>query len=87
MVEGSAQKFETLADQSCKLSIYYPRELKRKVLELEGEIVVSMLFSEYQALKEGYKGSIDLSMANDLIRGLEAVIARIKADVEMKGGE
>jgi len=49
-VKGSAQKFETLQDGSCKLSTYYPREFKKQVLELEGDEIVTMSLSDYNAL-------------------------------------
>jgi len=53
MIKGSAQKFETLQDQSCKLSIYYPREIKKAVLELEGDETITMSVAEYEALTSG----------------------------------
>lgn len=55
-------KFETLSDQSIKLSIYCPRELKREAIELSDEEVnvvkfsedtVTISKSEYEALTQG----------------------------------
>jgi len=53
MIKGTAQKFETLQDGSCKLSIYYPKEIKKSVLELEGDWSITMSVSEYEALTSG----------------------------------
>lgn len=67
MIKGSAQKFETLSDGSCKLSIYYPRELKKSVLELEGDYCITMTEDEYSRLSEGKATGIPESLRQPLL--------------------
>jgi len=55
-IKGSAQKFETLQDGSCKLSTYYPREYKKQVLELEGGEVVTMSIRDFNIMMEILEG-------------------------------
>ena len=52
-MKGTCQKFETLSDGSIKLSIYFPREFKRQVIELSDEEVEVVLAKDFQLLTSG----------------------------------
>ena len=84
MIKGSAQKYETLQDGSVKLSIYYPREFKKQVLDLEGDEVATMSLGEYEALKEGFTGSISTEFADRLIGGLEALLNQLTNEKKVR---
>ena len=75
-------KFETLSDQSIKLSIYCPRELKREAIELSDEEVnvvkfnedtVTISKAEYEALTSGANWIMPETARQAIITGINVM--------------
>jgi hypothetical protein len=89
-LKGSSQKFETLADQSCKLAVYFPIEFKKKVLELDGGEMMCMNIEEYEALMSGEQQAVPvkfitgLQTLDEALETVQAILSDLKDSAKEK---